>query len=97
MVDSPYHKLPMEGEPRFLLLGRDPMFAHLLRLWAKRRENDIKCGDRPERDLRMVISARSLASKAEEWRRKNLGSWHISRIEAKEEEPDNISFRKDRS
>lgn len=60
-----------EDEPMFVLLGRDPDFSRLVNLWADRREEDVKCGNRPNEDMEVVGEARKCASDGQEWRKKN--------------------------
>lgn len=65
----------LPGEPMFVLLARDPMFAELVRIWSDRRARDIACGERPLSDAAMVTEARECADAGEQWRRKNYGAW----------------------
>jgi hypothetical protein len=70
-----YAALP--DEPRFTLLARDPDFARLVREWAKRRIDDVNCGERPLADLAQVEEAHDIADAGEEWRRENPGKWRV--------------------
>ena len=65
----------MPDEPMFVLLARDPDFCRLVREWARRRELDIDCGERPESDIVMVEEARQCATDGQKWRRRNFGKW----------------------
>ena len=65
----------LPDEPMFHLLARDPDFARGIRSWANKRERDIKCGERPLSDMKMVQEARDCASAGAIWRRDNLGVW----------------------
>lgn len=69
-----YHRA-MPGEPRFTMLGRDPMFYELVTKWADQREYDISTGDRPLSDTPLVGDARRMARDALVWRKKNMGKW----------------------
>ena len=69
-----YHAA-LPDEPMFHLLGRDPDFARLVRLWADKREADIACGERPIDDMAMVNEARECATAGAEWRRRYFGAW----------------------
>jgi hypothetical protein len=69
-----YHRA-LPGEPRFTLLGRDPMFHRIVMEWADFREYQILVGERPLTDRPQVDQARDMASRAQEWRRQNLGAW----------------------
>jgi hypothetical protein len=55
------------------------MFAHLVRKWADRREEDINCGERPTSDMELVVEARACAHAGEQWRRNNYGKWRTPR------------------
>lgn len=65
----------LPDEPMFVLLARDPDFARLIETWAKRREYDILCGERPESDRALLIEARNLANDGAHWRKENMGKW----------------------
>lgn len=67
--------VPIEGEPSFTLLARDPDFARLVCEWAARRLADIQCGERPETDRAKAMEAYTLSSEGAEWRKKNYGKW----------------------
>jgi hypothetical protein len=65
----------LPDEPTFTLLARDPDFHRLVSKWARRRYNDIRCGERPESDMPMVEEAISSAKAGASWRKNNLGKW----------------------
>ena len=67
------HALP--DEPMFVLLARDPDFERLVTEWAQRRRQDIRCGDRPESDMPVVLEAERCAYAGSTWRRENMGAW----------------------
>jgi len=48
-------------EPVFVLLGRDPSAAGLVRDWARQREAMVRAGHKPAEDLPMVREARACA------------------------------------
>lgn len=75
LVELDCYQRALPDEPKFTLLGRDPMFAHFIREWADHREREIKCGVRPKDDIAQVINARIIACEGEEWRRRNDGKW----------------------
>lgn len=61
-------KIPMQGEPVFALMGRDPQAPRLIREWADQREERIAAGTSPLTDHTAVARARALADEMEEWR-----------------------------
>jgi hypothetical protein len=61
-------KIPMQGEPVFTLMGRDPQAPRLIREWADQREERIAAGNSPLTDYTAVARARALADEMEEWR-----------------------------
>lgn len=65
----------LPDEPRFTLLARDPDFRRLLQEWAGKREADVLCGERPEKDGVLVAEARLLALQGSKWRREHMGEW----------------------
>lgn len=65
----------LPDEPMFILLGRDPDFARLVRKWALNRKRDIDCGERPISDYDMANEAMTCAHDGEYWRKTNLGVW----------------------
>lgn len=67
--------VPIEGEPHFTLLARDPQFTDLINTWIKRREADMYCGLLPQEDFAKVTNAKIIASSGADWRRKNNGAW----------------------
>lgn len=58
-------------EPMFILLGRDPGAALIVRLWALHRANMVRKGEKPAADLAMIDEAFECADAmegfAEEW------------------------------
>lgn len=69
-----YHKA-LPDEPKFTLLARDPDFFRLIVEWARRRQHDINCGERPDSDFELVKEAQNLAAIGARWRRNNMGKW----------------------
>lgn len=67
--------IPMEGEPSFTLLARDPGFSTAVENWARLRSEAIRCGDRPASDEAKVQNAKEIAAAGAEWRRRNPGVW----------------------
>lgn len=65
----------LPDEPTFVLLGRDPEFANLVLAWAERRQNAVRCGERPDTDMELVFEARHCALKGAAWRKSNNGIW----------------------
>jgi hypothetical protein len=55
-------------EPYFLLMGRDPAAANLVRLWAVRRQEAIDAGEKPADDEAQVKEALLCAEHMEVWR-----------------------------
>lgn len=58
----------LQGEPLFILLGRDPMAPGLVDRWAHFRMADVSRGKRPSEDAAQVIEAHQLAQDMREWR-----------------------------
>jgi len=56
------HRNAEPDEPMFVLLGRDPRAADLVRAWARSRRSDIEAGLRPKEDGEMVNEAFSCAA-----------------------------------
>jgi hypothetical protein len=69
----------LPDEPMFILLARDPHAPALVSEWAKRREDDIDMGKRPEADRAMVREARTCAGNMTLWRARNDGAWRKPR------------------
>jgi hypothetical protein len=67
----------LPDEPMFVLLARDPDFERLVREWASRRADDIRCGLRPGGDWPMVIEAQTCAKEGAAWRKANDGKWRV--------------------
>ena len=65
----------LPDEPMFILLARDPDFYRLVRKWARKRELDILCGDRPKSDRIIIDEAMQCAVDGQRWRRDNFGKW----------------------
>lgn len=65
----------LPDEPVFILLARDPNFAHHVNDWARRRLEAIVCGDRPNDDYAKVTEAQQTAVAGAWWRRDNNGIW----------------------
>lgn len=59
-------------EPYFVLTGRDPSAAIIVRMWAHSRETLIRQGKKPRSDKAMIEEARTVALAmekfAEEWK-----------------------------
>lgn len=77
-----YHKAE-PGEPKFTLIGRDPLAPGLVRLWAALRDGDVvdaaECfsdlvsnmseAKYPrEHDAEKILNARKIAFELEKWR-----------------------------
>ena len=62
---------PVDGEPSFILLGRDVHAPGLVRAWADDREDAIARGQAPESDRERVDNARQIAEQMETWRKAN--------------------------
>ncbi len=56
-------------EPMFVLLARDPDFAELVLEWADKRQNAVRCGERPDTDIALVAEARQCALNGALWRK----------------------------
>lgn len=54
-------------EPMFILLGRDPHAATIVRKWANDRMVMIHAGLKPASDIHMVLEARECADAMEEY------------------------------
>ena len=67
---------PMEGEPSFLLLARDPQFSVLIDWWVAHREALMRCGALPETDRPKVTNAKVISASGAEWRKANTGKWY---------------------
>lgn len=65
----------LPDEPVFILLGRDPDFYRLVKEWAERRGQQIRCGDRPESDIELVKEAEICARMGAKWRKEHFGKW----------------------
>lgn len=68
---------PIDGEPVFTLMARDPHAPILIRIWADQRRAAIVKGERDEDDLRKCSEADEIADRMEEWRRVHNGEWRI--------------------
>jgi hypothetical protein len=73
-------KEPLEGEPTFTLLARDPDFRRLVSAWAEQRSLDIQCGLRPASDHTTWRWAIELAREGAYWRKRNNGAWTASPV-----------------
>lgn len=67
--------VPMDGEPSFTLLGRDPQAPFIVRDWARVRRQRVSLGLSPPSDLDKCEDAERLADQMELWRAKNDGAW----------------------
>lgn len=66
---------PLEGEPTFSLMARDPFAPALVRLWATQRRLDVRNGTRPVSDLDQIERAERTAERMEDWRRNADEAW----------------------
>jgi hypothetical protein len=55
-------------EPYFLLMGRDLLASHLVRMWAKSRQAMIDAGTKPSTDQAQVNEALRCADEIDMWR-----------------------------
>lgn len=65
----------LPDEPMFVLLARDPEFYDLVHQWARKRQRDIECGERPDSDWPVVQEAYDCAIAGQRWRKENYGAW----------------------
>lgn len=66
---------PMDDEPTFDLMARDPFASALVRLWAAQRRLDVRNGHRPVSDLDQIERAERTAERMEDWRRDADEAW----------------------
>ena len=60
-TNGDYHCVPRDDEPHFILLGRDPHAWQAVQMWANLREQAIKDGTYPDKDMIQVEAAREQA------------------------------------
>lgn len=65
----------MEGEPVFVLLGRDPNAPSVIRKWARDRAELVAVGQSTPDNARQILAAYELASIMEKWRAEHFGEW----------------------
>lgn len=60
--------VPRDGEPSFLLLGRDGAFEGLIDIWCEARRMLIALGLKPKSDLAKIIEAHNIAEAGRQYR-----------------------------